>query len=1542
MSVGQLDVARVRAGRRRHTRVPGLEATLKLRAGNLFAVADRILVAVLSGVRAQVDGRVADLGGPRQRRLLAALSVEPGAVLTGDGLIDRVWGNGDLPEDPRRALRTYLTRLRQTLGSGESIATAEHGWRLNTEIVDVDTIELASLVERSGDAGLDAHARLAVIDQSLALFNGGRPFGDLADEEWLRGEVDRLEELRVTLVERRFDAMLKAGKHTDAVPELAAVVEAHPLRERLVGLQMLALFRSARQAEASRVFQRHRERMAEELGLEPGAELAELDRQIVIGDPALYLGDSPGQALRGYRLGEQLGEGAFAMVYRGTQPSLGRDVAVKIIRSELANRPEFIRRFEAEAHLVARLEHPRVVPLYDYWREPDRAYLVFRYLRGGSLEGQLTQSGRVELDDARLLVEHVGAALTAAHRAGVIHRDVKPANVFLDDEGNYYLGDFGIALEAAELGDPTAALSAGSPAYAAPEQLRRERVGPTADVHGLGISLYEALTAQLPFPQAASEAELLQRQLNQPIPSVRASRPDLPAGIDEVLAQATAKDPADRFPTVAELVEAFVAELDGHVARSAEPSRRGSATAVSGMEERNPYKGLRAFTEADAADFEGRERVVDRMVEHLNRNDSTGRIVAVVGPSGIGKSSVVRAGLLPALRTGAVPGSDHWFMTTMLPGADPFEELATALLRVATRMPEDMMGTLAADHRGLARVVRVLVPEDSGAQLLLVLDQFEELFTLVTDPQLRKRFLDALEFAVTDARCPLRVVLTVRADFWDRPLRHGSFARLIEHSTVQVTALAADEVERAIVAPAAAVGCEFEPGLVSEIVADITDEPGALPLLQYSLTELWERRVSGLLTLDAYRRLGGVAGALARRAEQLHDEADPEERAIIRRLFGRLVTLGEGSEDTRRRVVRSELGDGVAIDAVIDRFGRARLLSFDRDPITREPTVEVAHEALLRAWPRLQAWLEEDRDELRVLRHLTEAARAWDVGGRDPGDLYRGGRLEATEELSATRPGELSAAEEQFLAESSALHRAESDREAEQYRQQVRSNRRLRQLLAGVAVLLALALVAGLVAFQQRGRAQQSEALAEQRAEEAVAGEAAAIRAEEAERVTRADSETRRMSADAARLADSDPQLALLLAVEAHHRAPDAETQVETLGGLQRVLTGVGRFLGFLTTDGPFDALAFTEDGALLAAGPEGLWRFDPDGTASAQARFQHDDARVDLLLPEEGVFTVTDGASTEVRRIADGTVAATLDHDEPPVTVIAQGDTLVALLEGGWIEIWDVPTGNRRARVHAVPETTFGEVNESIQPDLRITDFDHVPISSQAIPIALNGDGSVVAVGGSFLIRFFDTASGQRWRDDLLIRFELPGGRIHNSVAVSDLGFTEGADSVYGASPSIRFQFDLATGEVIDHGFSGTLIGQNPTVASGPGIELRRSGQVVVQSTDRAVANRLVVHHSDVQRIDHCRGPRGAADRHCLRRRDRPVRPRRRGPPPGGHPPQRRRLVERRPHRRAGGPRLLLPADVHLRLSPGRGRDMGRNPQRFRPRDVSLDHARS
>lgn len=262
-----------------------------------------------------------------------------------------------------------------------------------------------------------------------------------------------------------------------------------------------------------------------------------------------------GQQLKGYELRERLAAGGFGVVYRAYQSSVRRDVAIKVILPTVANQPDFIRRFETEAQFIARLEHLHIVPLYDYWRDPDGAYLVMRWLKGGTLADALKQ-GAYDLEAALLLTEHITAALESAHRGGVIHRDLKPANIFLDEDGNAYLGDFGIAKD---LTNPNAANTAddailGTLDYISPEQARSEPITPRTDIYSFGVVLYEMLTGLHPFPNISS-VERLYKHLNEPLPMI--DDPDIPAGINEVIQKATAKDPAHRFAGASELAAAF-------------------------------------------------------------------------------------------------------------------------------------------------------------------------------------------------------------------------------------------------------------------------------------------------------------------------------------------------------------------------------------------------------------------------------------------------------------------------------------------------------------------------------------------------------------------------------------------------------------------------------------------------------------------------------------------------------------------------------------------------------------------------------------------------------------------------------------------------------------------------------------------------------------------------------------------------------------------------------------------------------------------------
>jgi len=794
--------------------------------------------------------------------------------------------------------------------------------------------------------------------------------------------------------------------------------------------------------------------------------------------------DLTGRAIRGYALGEKIGSGGMGAVYRATQPIVEREVAVKIILPAFANHPDFIRRFEAEAQLVARLEHPHIVPLYDYWREPGVAYLVMRLLRGGSMQG-LLQEGVLPVESVARLLEQIGSALSAAHRIGVIHRDLKPANILLDEDQNAYLADFGIAknLGNPEASDQTQAGAViGSPQYMSPEQIRSLSVMPQSDIYCLGVMLYEMLTGKAPFV-GPTPIDFIQQHISAPMPALSANRTGLPTALDAVIARATAKKPEERHSDVSEFLLEFHQAMSGLIAR---PVSIPEEDEVAVRDAVNPYKGLRAFSEADAEDFFGRETLVQQLLARLSEGGDLSRFLAVIGPSGSGKSSVVKAGLLPALRRGGLLGSENWFYVDFMPGPNSFEELEAALLRVAVNPPSSLLDQLRDGDRGLIRAVNRVLPNDPSVELVLVIDQFEELFTLVASEDERVLFLSNIVTAILDERSRVRIVTTLRADFVDRPLRYMDFGELMQRRNELVLPLTPEELELAILGPAKHVGLKIESGLVSAILRDLGDQPGTLPLLQYALTELFDQREGNLLTKAGYQAIGGALSALGRRAEEVYANLNESQQAAARQLFLRLVTFGDGVEDTRRRVTLVELdqlqaarkasNSQFSISEVLEAFSKSRLLTFDNDPITRSPTVEVAHEALLREWTRLREWLDESRADVRLQRQLADAASEWQNADRDESFLLTGARLAQLDVWSQTTEVALTQHEGDYLRASLDLRMKEEAAQAEQRAREAKLKQRVQRVLqALVGVFLTATIVSGGLALW--ANSQREEAL---------------------------------------------------------------------------------------------------------------------------------------------------------------------------------------------------------------------------------------------------------------------------------------------------------------------------------------------------------------------------------------------------------------------------------------------------------------------------------
>jgi hypothetical protein len=452
-----------------------------------------------------------------------------------------------------------------------------------------------------------------------------------------------------------------------------------------------------------------------------------------------------------------------------------------------------------------------------------------------------------------------------------------------------------------------------------------------------------------------------------------------------------------------ELVAYLDAELSVTTPLEPEPGERQG-------EPRNPYKGLSAFTQDDAADFFGRDALIQELVETmqgmlpsaLSGTPGT-RLLTVMGPSGSGKSSMVMAGLLPRLQSGALPGSNQWvYLKPMLPGQHPIDALT---LLLSSHFPARSLKTIREDleddaARGLHLLATALVHQPD-TKVVLLIDQFEELFTQTSTEEERRHFIDLLLTAVTQPRGPVIVILTLRADFYDRLTNYPELALLIKEHHELVLPMGIQDLRAVIEHPAALpdVQLTFEGNLVGDLLFEMQGQAGALPLLQFTLEQLFQRRNGHLLTLQAYQEIGGVKGALAKQAEDTYRALPSEEhRKLARALFLRLIDPGITEQDTtRRRAALSELvlstpEQTELLQQVTTCFLAARLLTTNE--IAGTPTIEVSHEALIREWTRLSDWLHEAREDVHLLQAISMDATEWQRRGKPRDRLYRGSQLQ--------------------------------------------------------------------------------------------------------------------------------------------------------------------------------------------------------------------------------------------------------------------------------------------------------------------------------------------------------------------------------------------------------------------------------------------------------------------------------------------------------------------------------------------------------------------
>jgi len=718
-----------------------------------------------------------------------------------------------------------------------------------------------------------------------------------------------------------------------------------------------------------------------------------------------------------------------------------------------------------------------------------------------------------------------------------------------------------------------------------------------------------------------------------------------------------------------------------------------------------PYRGLQTFDEAQSDLFFGRENEIQRLVERLKGT----RFLGVLGPSGSGKSSLVRAGLIPALRRGALAGSDTWSICTFTPSAHPLTALAAQLTRL---YPQDAMhrtlDALSVEQRTLHLATSLAMADRPVSERVVwVVDQFEEVFTLCQDEVERTAFMDNLIYAASlqDGRC--MVLLTLRADFYQKCAAYPDLAARIATQQFLVSPMDFDGLRRAIEEPAWRVGLELEQGLVDTILADIERQPGALPLLEHALLELWERRRGHMLTLEGYRQSGGVSGAIAKRADAIYDALTPAEQQIARLTLLRLTQPGEGTEDTRRRAALSELiTRNVApaeVDAVVSALVNARLLTTTEEGPAHQHMVEVSHEALIRGWPRLRGWLDEDRSGLRLQRRLSEAAEEWHRLGHDEGLLYRGARLAGAIEWRKSHEDGLNDLEREFLDASAALKQREEDEERAQQQHDLeaaqqlaaierrraevaralaasehRRSRIARMFSAGLVVLLVVAVVTTMVAVQQQSRAKDARRAAEQQRNAAIAEKKVADQQRTAALAAQRVALARALAANAEVQLPNDPEFGLLLARAGVQQAPlpevvDALRQSLAQSRVRMTLRG--------HTGIVFGAIFNKQGSEILSAGADGtvrLWNAHTGrplqvfrGPAGGAGGLSSPDSRTVVTVGPDDNARLWDAHTGALRAVLRGHTApvnyADFSPDDREVATAARDGTA---------RVWDVGGG--------------------------------------------------------------------------------------------------------------------------------------------------------------------------------------------------------------------------------------------------------------------------
>jgi WD40 repeat protein/serine/threonine protein kinase len=842
---------------------------------------------------------------------------------------------------------------------------------------------------------------------------------------------------------------------------------------------------------------------------------------------------APGTMVDHYKVVRLLGRGGFGDVYLARDTKLGRKIALKLLNASQFGADEVAQRFIFEARATARFNHPHIVAIYGVGEHGKNPYVALEYLEGQTLRDRKNASPPSVRAVMRIGLA-IAEALREAHSRKILHCDLKPENVLIPKDGRLRLFDFGLAMPVQTKHPPTTPqvlkpmdtmehwlggsrpsmppaqqpsdqqsssssfddvplttsqeAICGTPEYMAPEQwLQHEPTGAT-DIWALGTLLYELVGGVLPYCEPSFVALAIKVCSPDPVPPLPESL-EIADEFRQLIADCLEKDPAER-PTAAQVVE----RLEQLVYR-----RRQFLG-----DSKSPFPGLMPFSERYADFFFGRESEIDAFLERMRQVS----VLPVVGPSGAGKSSFVEAGVIPRLKE-----QGPWRVLRMRPGTRPFAALAARVRALQEGRPSRLTGSRASQQQraldasgeypsielpaepdpleqalherpSLLGMILQDVAEEQRCSILLFVDQLEELYSMIDEPDVRRRFMEAICGGAHEPRDPVRVIFTLRDDFLGR-LAEGTGVREALSQLTVMRSPGSAGLREILLKPAEAIGYRYDdPALVGEMVEAVQGKPACLPLLQFATRKMWDHRDQDkkLLRRAIYDRMGGVEGALADHADGVLQGLSAGQVTVARDLLLRLVT----PDGTRRILAWNDTVQGLGSEAeeILNRLIQSRLVLVGkgRGNEKADAELELVHESLVRRWYRLARWFDESRDELALLNDLTQVAELWEKRGRREQEVWQGKALREAEEVAKRNAGAVSETVLEFL-------------QVSRQREERLLRRKRAFQVAGVTLLVAVALGASIFAWaladkereatRQRDRAEQQSLRARKRFAEA-------------------------------------------------------------------------------------------------------------------------------------------------------------------------------------------------------------------------------------------------------------------------------------------------------------------------------------------------------------------------------------------------------------------------------------------------------------------------